>query len=293
MAEIRFSCPHCGANLHVDEQFVGRLVKCPKCAQTSRAPAPLADQSDDSVVLAEDISPVKKPEAFAVQLTRAFIYPFKGNGIYLLIVATGVFVLLRLLANVICTIVLIELLFLLYLCAYYVSVIASSAAGDDELPEWPDLTDIWSAIIKPILLLIGNGIVAFMPMFIWLHFFAASLYTTDIASILTTAIVFVILALLYIPMGMLAIAMFNSSEALNPLVIVKAIIKIPLRYLLACGLFFLVYYGHISVTGQLARFPIIGTAVQRFFSLYMMMVAMRILGLIYYANAKKIGWFED
>ena len=135
MAEVYFSCPHCGAKLHVNEQFAGRLMKCPKCAQTSTVAAAPGDQPDDSVVLAQDITPVQKTEAFVVQLARAFIYPFKGNGIYLLIVATGVFVLLRLLANIICTIGLIELLFLLYLCAYYVSVIASSAAGDEELPD--------------------------------------------------------------------------------------------------------------------------------------------------------------
>ena len=80
-------------------------------------------------------------------------------------------------------------------------------------------------------------------------------------------IVFVILALLYIPMGMLAIAMFNSAVALNPLVIVKAITRIPLRYLLACGLFFLVYFVNISMAGQLAKFPIVGIAVQKFSSI--------------------------
>ena len=74
--------------------------------------------------------------------------------------------------------------------------------------------------------------------------------------------------------------------------IIKAIVKIPFRYLLTCVLFFLVFYINFNCTHYLAQIPIIGTVVKTIFSLYMMMVAMRILGLIYHTNAQKIGWFE-
>ena len=104
---------------------------------------------------------------------------------------------------------------------------------------------------------------------------------------------FAVWALFYFPMGLLALALFDSVAALNPVVIVKAIVRIPFRYLLACLLFFLVYYVNASFGGYLAEITFVGMVIQTFFSLYTMMVAMRILGLIYYANAKKIGWFED
>ena len=80
--------------------------------------------------------------------------------------------------------------------------------------------------------------------------------------------------------------------ALNPIVILAAIAKIPLRYLLAWLLFFFVFFVNVQLKAHLVEIPIIGMVAQTFFSLYMMMVAMRILGLIYHANAKKLGWFE-
>ena len=253
MGEIRFCCGGCGAKLQVGQEYVGRAVKCPKCGQSSTVTASLPDRPEnDSLVLAEDITPGRPSEAFAVQLARAFIYPFKGNGVIVLAVATAIFVLLRLLAQIICAFVIIELLFLFYLCAYYVSVIASSAAGEDELPDWPDAADLWDGIIKPVFLMIANGVVSLIPLLVWMHFWGQWHFITDLATTLTVGLVLILWALLYIPMGLLAIALFNGVVALNPLVIVRAIAKIPLRYLLAWLIFFLVYFVNIFLSGRLA-----------------------------------------
>jgi hypothetical protein len=59
-----------------------------------------------------------------------------------------------------------------------------------------------------------------------------------------------------------------------------------------CVLFFLVYYVNTSLAGYLDAIPVLGFVIKVFFSFYMTMVAMRILGLIYHANAQKLGWFE-
>ncbi len=37
--EIRFTCPSCGAKLVLSEEFAGGEVRCPKCGNTSTAPA--------------------------------------------------------------------------------------------------------------------------------------------------------------------------------------------------------------------------------------------------------------
>ena len=293
MAEIRFSCPHCGANLHIGRQFVGRLTKCPKCAQTCRTPAPLPDQTDDSSVVAQDISPVKKDEAFAVQLARAFVYPFKGSGIFLLIAATAVFSVLSLLSWFVCAMQLLKMLLTGYLCAYYISVIASSAAGEEELPDWPDFTSLWDDILRPGLLIAAALLVSFAPLLVygrsrgsWFLFLNADLMGYEGAAL-------VVWGLLYLPMSLVAIALFDSVAALNPVTIIGAIAKIPLRYLLACVLFLVVYLVNVLAAVLMLLVPILGMAIQIFFSLYMMLVAMRILGLIYHANARKLGWFED
>jgi len=293
VGEIHFSCPHCGAQLHVGEQFAGRLVKCPKCSQTSKAPAPLADRpKDESVLMAEDLSSSQKAETFAVQLARAFVYPFKGSGIFLLIAGTATLFLLMMLARVFCFVSFLILMFLGYLWSYYISIIASSAAGEKELPDWPDLSSFWDDILRPILLVMADGIVSLAPLIIYAVIITRWQFYSDSEPTPPLVHVFVVWALLYFPMGLLAIALFDSVAALNPVLIIRTIAKIPFRYLLACVFFFLVYYVNISVKGYLAQIPIVGIVVKTFFSLYMMMVAMRILGLIYHTNAQKIGWFE-
>ena len=297
MSEVHFSCPHCQAKLHVSDQYVGRAVKCAKCNQTSTVPAPLAEPAqEDEVITAEDVSAVRQKEPFAVQLGRSFVYPFKGSGIFLLIGATVVLVGIALLSMVMIPIA--GQLFMAivggYVCAFYISVIGSTAGGEDELPDWPDLSSMWDDVIRPVLLVAAAIVASFAPLIIYHRIITGHwLAYLDDEPMGYEKFAFVVWGLLYLPMSLLAIAMYDSVVALNPVTIIGAIAKIPLRYLLACLFFFLVYFANIFAGIFLMVIPILGMVVQIFFSLYMMMVAMRILGLIYYANSKKLGWFED
>ena len=307
MAEIHFSCPHCGAKLHIDQQFVGRLTKCPKCSQTSTISAPLAQQGqDDSLVVAENISARRSSETFAVQLTRAFSYPFKGSGPILLAIGTIGLVLLKIVSPILimfsgCFGLLAALFAYVftygYLSAFAISIISSSATGEDELPDWPDFTGFWSDILRPVLLIIATAVMSLLPLFISVTFvviFVLKGSFFDIPEIRLTLgyalIACMIWALLYFPMGLLAIAMFDSVAALNPVLMVKSISKIPLRYLLACLFFFLVFFLNSVLAGYFTQIPIVGLVVRMFCSFYLMMVAMRILGLLYKANARKLDW---
>jgi len=40
MADINFSCPHCGHNLEVDESGAGMTVPCPECSKSIEIPFP-------------------------------------------------------------------------------------------------------------------------------------------------------------------------------------------------------------------------------------------------------------
>ncbi len=243
------------------------------------------------MVVAEDVGAGRAGEAFGVKLARAFVYPFKGSGIALLLVATGCLTVLDFLSGVPFVWVL-QLLFGGYLCAYYISVISSSAAGEEELPNWPDFANLWEDILRPMILVIGAIMVSWAPAIIYVRADLGGLFSGEI--IIPPSLVYVFAAwfLVYLPMSLLAISLFDSLKALNPVTIIGAIAKIPLRYLQACVLFFLVYYMNTSLDKYLRVIPVLGVVIMFFFSFYMTMVAMRILGLIYLANAKKLGWFE-
>ena len=150
MSEIRFCCEACGAKLRVGPEYAGRQAKCPKCGQSSTVTA--AQESlvpQTQVVVAEDLGPDSASEAFGLKLAKAFGYPFKGSGIVLLAVAAVCLTVLELLSRL-PFLWILKLLFGAYLCAYYISVISFSAGGEDELPDWPAVTNLWDDILRPV-----------------------------------------------------------------------------------------------------------------------------------------------
>ena len=259
MGEVHFSCPHCRAKLHVDEQYVGRAMKCAKCSQVSTVPTAMAEPAqDEDVVVAEDVSPLRRKESFAVQLSRALIYPCKGSGILMLIIATVVFAVLNLMRWMPCMALALKLFMLGYLCAYYISIIGSTAAGEDEMPDWPEFRDFWDDIIRPLLLLVAALVVSYIPLFLCTFIAAGWALAGSFELMSFWVIVGVVCGMLYLPMSLLAIAMFDSVVALNPVTIVGTIVKIPLQYLLACGLFFLVFYVNGQIQTYVEEIPIAG-----------------------------------
>jgi hypothetical protein len=101
--------------------------------------------------------------------------------------------------------------------------------------------------------------------------------------------------------------MKDTALAANPLVVVPAILKVPLEYLvttiLVIGIYTLREFGGLAVyfagaSGQHTRdmsmlFLTFGVrAVWSLISVYLLTVSMRILGLLYVTNKQKFGWFD-
>src|ERR1035438_8365466 len=116
-----------------------------------------------------------------------------------------------------------------------------------------------------------------------------------------------VLGCFYFPMAFLAVAMKDTALAANPLIVVPAICKVPLAYLVTTlvviGLFALRRFGDIA--SFLARGTSYSTrdmstlflsfclrAVWCLISVYLLTVSMRTLGLLYVSNKQKIGWFD-
>jgi len=93
--------------------------------------------------------------------------------------------------------------------------------------------------------------------------------------------------------------------AANPLIVIPSIIRVPLEYLvtviLGAGIFGARYFGDMltsgmageamlgsSVTHMLLLFAL--RALWAFFSVYLLTVTMRILGLLYLTKRDRLGW---
>ena len=228
--------------------------------------------------------PAESPPGFFVSLPRALLYPFKGNGVILLIAGTAFFYILGHLP-------LIGLILTGYLFAYAKSIITSTAAGREDPPDWPDFSDWKEDILVPYLQLLALVVLCFGPAFIirlWrpgtetearIGYFAALGFGA-----------------LFAPMGMLALAMFDTVAVLNPIALTWSILRVPLHYLVAAAAFetvLVLYWFAAGALQTLVPVPFLPELISSFLNLYVISVGMRILGLLYVSNRDKFGWFSS
>ena len=86
-------------------------------------------------------------------------------------------------------------------------------------------------------------------------------------------------------MGLLTVTLYDSIIAINPITVIGAIVRIPLDYLVVVILWFALY--ELMALGALI--PYVGLSTSYLSSFYFAMVATRALGLMYFANRKRLG----
>ena len=242
-----------------------------------------------------------EPEPSFADLVRdAFAYPIKGDGVILL-VGGGIFLMVINAAKFIVRFALfygaIALIFLTifgtgYLAAYLRRILTSSAAGEKQMPDWPEISDFSSDVASPFFQLLGTSFFCFFPTTALTIFaFFAPEGSTWLGWATTASIIF---GCAYFPMAFMAVAMFDSVAAVNPLLIVPSILKIPREYLLTIVLFAVIltvrWLGQ-SVLPELLQIPILPSVFASFVGLYLLAVEMRMLGLLYFSKKDELCWF--
>ncbi len=239
--------------------------------------------------------------SFVAKARDAFLYPLKGDGVILLVTGT-IFLLLidaaRFVVRFAFIYGLIAFIFLTifgtgYLTAYLRRILTGTAMGEKAMPDWPDLTDFGSDVASPFFQLLGTVLFSFGPA-IALTVYAA--FASEGAPWLgwatTAAIVF---GCAYFPMAFMGVAMFDSIGAVNPLLIVPTILKIPLEYLFTVGLFaviLLVRWLGKTFLPDILPVPLLPSILSSLLGLYLLVVEMRILGLLYWTKKDDLGWFR-
>jgi Gpi18-like mannosyltransferase len=108
-------------------------------------------------------------------------------------------------------------------------------------------------------------------------------------------------------MAFLAVAMKDTVMAANPLVVIPAIAKVPLEYIVTCilvlGVYALRQAGDLvsSIAGGVSfstkdmsvlLIALSGALVWALINTYLLSVSIRILGLLYISKKHKFGWFS-
>ena len=263
-------CPEC-VDVHIMEGRPRRICKTCK--------GPVAALESSVAVVVE----VPKPESMSSSLPDLFSYPFEGNGKWMILGGALTYIIIDYLPF---AGTFLGVLMALYLCGYMIKLIASSGQGDKELPEWPELSDVWEDLFRPIFLLACTFLVCFSPMLLY------GLYGDEAhPNFDRIHFIFRIVGFLYLPMGLLAVAMFDSLAALNPMVIISAICKVPGSYILACIVLFFTYWVEQQISSVEIPIYFFDSMIRGTITLYFLAVEMRILGLIHHVNRDKLGWF--
>jgi hypothetical protein len=262
-------------------------VNLPRNVSTvETAEAPPVSRTASEAIAAINVAAYEEP-GFYSRLPGAFAYPLNKSGLLLLALGTVFFLILALALRLAFIFRLpIQVFTLGYLFAYMQRIISSSALGEDEVPDFPDVTEIWSDIILPFLLFTGTSLVSFAPVLA----VAVLLHEHD----LFWPILIAVLAAcgFYFPMALLAVGVTDRFLALSPHIVVPSILRVLAPYLVAClvlatlaGLRFGMAWGLDFVP-----IPIVPSIIDGFVSLYFLIVEMRILGLLFRSYRHRLGW---
>jgi hypothetical protein len=244
--------------------------------------------------------PSNDDDPFFKQALGAFKYPFKGDGLIILGCGGFVFLLAEGAAFMAKFALVYGLTALVLLCVFifgystrfFQYIITDTVSGKNEMPDLPDMTDFGDEIRAPFFQLLGLVVCCFAPA-IGLTIYADRaeeggpwLGVATVASMLVGAV--------YFPMAFAAVAMYDSLGAVNPLLIVPSILKIPKEYGITIALFaviLIVRWICVTVVPDLLGIPyILPAIIANFLGLYLVVVLMRILGLMVRINKYELGW---
>jgi len=286
----RFACPKC-------HKFF-----CELCVTTRNAGDTVSRTCRSCGV---EVSPVRveieRPDkvGFFTRLPATFGYPFKGSGVFVLIVCTIVTIGLSFISAGWISIF-AKMAYYGYLFAFMQDIIHSTSSGENEMPGWPGIDDLGGCFLR----FAGAALVSFV---IPITLTVMALFSEDTTIGGMFLIPGWIFGGLYFPMALLAVAMKGTPIAANPLIVVPAVFKVPLEYLVTVVLMAIIltlYNSGDSVIGAIfprgllthdigKMFGFLGAwAFWYFFQLYLLAITSRLLGTLYLTKKYKLAWFD-
>lgn len=229
-------------------------------------------------------------KSLAKELLAAWKYSFHGEGLIILIAGTAFLAL----AGVAQRFAFIMGGFLFvgttgYLMAYSQKIITATANGEDLPPSWPDFTDFFEDMVVPFFQALGLFLIYLLPFFV-----ARGFLPEGDPSRLPVSGALLFIALFMMPMAWLAISMHDSLAGLSPRFVIPSILRISGDYLVVFFELVLLVGVNFGLSWALeqVKVPIVPWLLNSFLGLYFLMIISRVLGILYYVNRDRLGWFK-
>ncbi len=286
--EAKWACEACGKNLctrcvTLDIEKGRPVRKCQACG------GPVTQVVDESARLL--------PKAYLSELPKVAAYPFRGNGKFMLLTTAIFFGLLDLLSYADIGAIVAFIFGSLYgvcIYAYMVDIVRSSAAGDTDPPPWPE------KIFYNSFLVVCTAAACLGPwaiLSIWYLVTKDSSVGGSRPAWLSGWLVWAagLAGLACLPMAFLSVSLEVSLRGLNPARVIPSIVRVFPSYAIALVLLFATlfvwYYWSYAMKAYLPRVPMLSGAVGAGGGLYLQLVLMRMIGLMYRAQEKRLGWY--
>ncbi len=258
------------------------------------------------------VPPDDGPGALARSLRDAWLYPLRGRGKYALLGAVLVWAVLRGLiavGGVLTTGLAFVAVIItgLYLTTFLLDVVARTAEGEDTLPDWPEAAQVrlgvgagllGVALVLGVTILPGEmatrldgtqSFVRAMGIFGTSPALAPSFADAlDGSRGLGLSLAVLLLAQGYAPMALLLAALGAGWRGLDPRLVLPAIRRAGAAYVLVCGVLTLSLLVHALVVVVFAESPVLGVLLGNFVTLWLLVAAMRVLGLLHRTRAERL-----
>jgi hypothetical protein len=174
---------------------------------------------------------------------------------------------------------------------------------DREMPQLAGVSSFWEDVLLPFLQMVGLVLSCFGPALLLLLVAGASAQP----ALAIAALPVFALGFIYLPMAFLAVLILDTLKAVNPLIIVPSILRVPLAYVvtlvLLAGVYGIRFLGDLVIatvfvegfsTKSMAMLflMLITKAFWCFAGYYLLIVTLRILGLLYVTKKEKLAWLE-
>ena len=282
----RHFCPTCN------------LLFCDACVTTRASHKYCRHCGAEALAVKVMLQRAAPAKGFFARLPTAFVYPFRGSGVLMLLISAVVISFAESLTGAWMSIPLMIAAYG-YIFSFLQNIIHATANEEEEVPGLPGFDDVFGGAFRLAVVVV----ICFGPpvAFAVLRFF--EVYEAPAELQIGT----MVLGCLYFPMAFLAVAMKDTALAANPLVVIPAIFKVPMGYLVTCmvviGVYLLRLLGDALAGGaqnvgyhtrdMSVMFMTFGLrAVWSLVRVYLLIVSMRILGLLYVTNKQKFGWFD-
>ncbi|MEX2671992.1 MAG: hypothetical protein WD294_07780 [Phycisphaeraceae bacterium] len=225
---------------------------------------------------------------FRARLARGFAYPVQGYNWVILLMLSVIMAAPLLLSLAFPLVLIVFFPFVaLWLVTWMFDVLGESARGSRDMPNLALPVDFWQDLVRPVVLFLCAWFASFGPALIAWYYIPEEVGVLGYAQIMAVPLL-AIAGHIVFPMMMLVVTLYESPLAIRPSLIIDGINTMGIDYLILLVLLALVPMVVSFALTMVGPFAVV-LAVPA--ALYLMALNMHLLGQLYHANRRKLGWF--